>query len=83
MDSNLITLALVTCAITVITNILITTIRAWLAKPSKITNDKKRAQRGTSYTQQYVNGWYRMCNSDDVKVGEVKHLYFFERCAQT
>jgi hypothetical protein len=79
MNTDLLTLALVTCGITLVTNLLFTIVRAWFSKPPKSPKDKKREQRKTSYTQQYVNGWYRMCNSEDVKVGEVKHLYFFER----
>jgi hypothetical protein len=79
MNTDLLTLALVTCGITLVTNLLFTIVRAWFSKPAKSPKDKKREQRKTSYTQQYVNGWYRMCNSEDVKVGEVKHLYFFER----
>jgi cholesterol 7-dehydrogenase len=40
------------------------------------TKKKRRVDRSSTYPKQYANGWYRICNSIDVTVGQVKHVCY-------
>jgi cholesterol 7-dehydrogenase len=64
---------------TVVINIIGIMICSYYCRTNHHNKTKKsRRDRKATYPQQYPTGWYRMCNSSDVKKGQSKQLCFFE-----
>ena len=48
-------------------------IRRWIGTKKNVRPPRRGVDRSQTYPRQYPCGWYRICDSDEVARGEVKH----------